>query len=179
MPKVNRIAKCRKSLGKCGKCGAVIEAGQPYLHWAFMVGGRGGPKIVRCARPECAPRPADLTQSDYLRAVYGLQEETFAHAKTTEDLESARDDARGQVEELQQEQQDKLDNMPEGLQQGDTGQLIQERIEACESCASELDGVDISFDAPEGKTEAEAAEALKERLAELRDELSSALGNLQ
>lgn len=61
MPRVNTVQKCRKSPGTCGRCGTVIAVGQPYKYWAFMVGGRGGPKHIRCGKPECAPRPQDWT----------------------------------------------------------------------------------------------------------------------
>lgn len=48
------------------------------------------------------------------------------------DLESLAE----QVREFGEEQQGKFDNMPEGLQQGDTGQLLEERASNMEQAAT-------------------------------------------
>jgi len=179
MPRVNAVNKCRKSPGVCGKCGVKIDVGQPYKYWAFMVGGRGGPKHIRCGKPECAPKPADLTQSEFWSAVYSLQETAF-DGKTPEDLESQRDEVAG-------EQEDKLSNMPDGLQQGASGELLQERADACREAQSNLEGVDCSVDVegepeePDAKDK-EAHEQWEKRheewLQEIRDELEAALNDI-
>jgi hypothetical protein len=185
MPRVNSVDKCRKSPGQCFKCGTTIEAGQPYKFWAFMVGGRGGPKIIRCGKPECHPKASDLTRSEFWGAIYRLQEEGFSGA-TLEDLQSERDDMAERVREVGNEQQDKLDNMPDGLRDGDTGNTLQERIDACEEIAGELEGVDIpdgvewdpDTDKQGDETDEECrARLLSDKLDEVRGELDSALSN--
>ena len=74
MPRLNVVNKCRKSPGSCGKCGDKIDKGQPYKWWKFRYGG----KRVRCAKPECAPKSSDLTQSEFYGTLYGIQEELEA-----------------------------------------------------------------------------------------------------
>jgi hypothetical protein len=50
------------------------------------------------------------------------------------DLESAADES----ESLGSEQEEKLNNMPEGFQQGSTGELLQARSDACQTVADTL-----------------------------------------
>jgi uncharacterized coiled-coil DUF342 family protein len=56
-------------------------------------------------------------------------------AKIKETLE----DLRGKIEDLQSEEQEAFDNMPESLQQGDRGQASEAAAEALQSA---LDSVD-------------------------------------
>lgn len=151
MPRVNTVKKARKSPGTCGKCGCKIEVGQPYKHWSFRItSGKSyiSSKRIRCMKTECAPKPSDLTQSEFWGAVNDLKDEGFP-GDSFSDLQSARDDIAGRLNELADEQQGKLDGMPEGLQQGSTGELIQERISALQDAASELESVDIPDDLEE------------------------------
>ena len=53
---------------------------------------------------------------------------------------------RGKVEDLQNQEQEAFDNMPEGLQQSDRGQ-------ACETAASRLDDAMTAFDEIESALE--------------------------
>ena len=50
------------------------------------------------------------------------------------------------LEELAQECRDAYDNMPEGLQQGDTGQLLEQRAEGCEEAANAIRDITDGFD---------------------------------
>ena len=63
----------------------------------------------------------------------------FRSGGEADDLASALNDAAEQLRELGQECQDKFDNIPEGLQQGDTGQLLENRAQECEAKADELE----------------------------------------
>ncbi len=65
------MKKARKDQGQCGKCGVQINAGNGYKWWKFRHGGRR----IRCMNPKCAPRPSDLTQSEYYQTMYGIQEQ--------------------------------------------------------------------------------------------------------
>lgn len=129
MPRVNRITKSLTA-HKCGKCGADIPKGSAYLWWKFRFGG----KYIRCSKPECAPKGSDLTQSEYLGAAADF-EDSFNSA---EDLDVLREIA-DEIRNLGQEQEDKRSNMPDSLQESDTGNLLQERAEACENTASEIE----------------------------------------
>lgn len=63
--------------------------------------------------------------------------------------------------------------MPEGLQQGDTGQLLQERIDGLDSLISELDGVDFTEpDEDENKDDADGDDSpVINKIGELKTEI--------
>lgn len=111
----------------------------------------------------CAPSRSDLTQSSFLKSLYGIQDDAVPDC----DLESHRDDLISQLEGLRDETQGSLDNMPEGLQQGDTGQLLQQRIENLEQGIDSLQN--IYFE--EYKA---ALEAMKTELQEALDGIDAA-----
>lgn len=153
--RVQMVDHARKSPGKCGRCGVAIEIKSPY-RWAK---GRYGPKMVRCMSPSCSFKQSELTTSEYSSRLLEAQEafeSAVIDAASIDDLKSAQSDAVAAVRELSDEQREKLDNMPEGLQQGDTGQLLEQRADACESLADELEGVDIEEPENTGEEEWEA-----------------------
>jgi hypothetical protein len=64
--------------------------------------------------------------------------------------------------------------MPEPLQEADTGQMMQERIDGLESYTDELDSVDLEDWDPDGVDEhTDEAEALGEWIIEKGTELTS------
>ena len=75
----------------------------------------------------------------FLSTYYNIQEqiEDF-NASEPEEVEEFVQDIISQLEELRDQCQDSLDNMPESLQESDTGQLLQERIDECESLISDF-----------------------------------------
>ena len=82
--------------------------------------------------------------------------ETLGYDKLVEDLGSVAsklEDLSGDIESIQDEEQEYFDNMPESFQQGDKGQRAEDAI-------SNLDSARESVD--------EAAEALREQLEELK-----------
>lgn len=155
MPRLHFVKKARRPLPQHG-----IKVGDSY-YWAGFKQGRGGYKRYWKERP----RPSQLQSSEYMQAAMEKQEnleEEANNAKTKEDLETFRDSLTSVAEEyrdLGQEQQDKYDNMPEGLQQGDTGQLLEQRREACDSLADELEAAASELEgfelAGEGEEETE------------------------
>jgi len=135
MPKVTKIEKAGKDYPQFG-----IKKGDTHYVWAIKM-QRGG--VVR--RSKTYQRASQLTMSDYKVQAHQLNEqiEDFESDGTIASVESFLDDLKSDAEALRDEQQEKLDNMPEGLQQGTTGETIQERIDALEAFVSELDGVDV------------------------------------
>jgi hypothetical protein len=111
----------------------VAKKGESYYWWKPMVGGRGSFKRFSKERPS----RSQLTQSEFLGALYAIEDDQLAKAETPEDLTAVAEALR----ELGEEEQGKFDNMPQGLQDGDTGQQIQERAENCNSWADEIDSV--------------------------------------
>ena len=101
--------------------------------------------LFRSSQAGMFPENSDLTQSEFYGTLYGIQESVekglndFRNGGEPVDLASALNDAAQELRDLGEECQGKLDNMPEGLQQGDTGQLLENRAQECESKADELE----------------------------------------
>lgn len=118
-----------------------IAKGESYYWWAFKNGGKHFSKT--------APKQSQLTQSAYLGELYSIQEELEVireNISDADDLSSSVDDIKSRLEELKETTEGSLENMPEGLQQGDTGQLLQERIDALDNAISEMEGIDFDYD---------------------------------
>lgn len=118
---------------KCGKCGATINAGDLY----YRISERFTAPKFRCSH--CQPTRAELTGSDYLRWLYDFQDTL----SDTYDLrsEDAKDEIYGELETQRDELQDRLDNMPESLQDSDSGCILQDRISSLEDAMDELDNL--------------------------------------
>lgn len=147
MPKVNFVKSAAKDNPVCKK-------GESYYWWKFRYGGKHYSLTP--------PKASQLTQSEFLSTLYNLQEQRdnlVSSFREGKDYDSFKSDVESLAEEfttLGSECQDKFDNMPEGLQQGDVGQLLETRANKCEEIASELtdaaegDG-DYDETDPEGK----------------------------
>ena len=135
-----------------------------YYWWKFRHGGRRESKTY--------PKRSQLTQSNFLSQLYDLQDgidERFSEAQTSDDFNSARDEVVAEIENLRDECQESLDNMPESLQYAPTGELLQERIDALENWSSEFENVDCDFD----EEDFEDKDEWKEHISNIRDELTS------
>lgn len=150
MPRVHTVEKARKNYPEYG-----IKKGDKYYWWKFRYGGKRMSKTY--------PKQSELTQSAYLSAIYDLQDRINGiSANTPEDLTADRDDIVSELETLRDETQDRLDSMPEHLQDtSSSGDLLRERIDALENAISELEGVDLDYDGPdENELREEALEEL-------------------
>ena len=141
MPRVTHVMKARKDNDIC-------KAGESYYWWKFRFGGKRLSLTY--------PRQSQLTQSEFLSGIYSIQEEAEDWSPDDEkqwhdELESAVEDWKSQVEELGETCTENRENMPEALQDGDTGAMLAERAENCESMVNELDG--LSFDEPDDDME--------------------------
>jgi hypothetical protein len=169
MPKVIHVKKARKANKAQG-----IKKGQSYYWWSVMIGGRG---VKRYSLTK--PKPSQLTNSEFWGTYYAIQEDVNdAAPQSTEDVETRRDDIVSQLESLRDETDEKFNNMPDGLQQGDTGQMLEERVSGLEEVISELENVDCAFsddDLEEGLTDEEKRQ---EWIAEKWSEVISALDTL-
>lgn len=117
---------------------AGIKKGESYYWWKFKQRYGNSPRHMSKVRP----RPSQLTQSDYLSQALALQErveDLTPDATLPDQLQSIIEDLRT----LSDEQGEKFDNMPEGLQQGDTGQLLEQRRDACNDFADALEAIDM------------------------------------
>lgn len=140
----------------------VVKKGESYYWWKPMIGGRGGPKRYSKTRPT----RAQLTTSPFLSALYALEDD-LPDAMEAADLE----DLVNQLEELRDECETSLSNMPESLQYSPTGELLQERIDGLQSWIDEIASIDTSpLEEEQGEDEDE--EAYEARLAEARREIA-------
>lgn len=160
MARAKFVKKARKAIPEHG-----VAVGDSYWWWKFQVGGRGGPKMISKTRP----KPSQLTQSEFLSAVYALQEEMAETPPpdTAEDLESLKEDWGARAREIGDEQSDKLGNMPDGLQSSPTGELLQERADAMEAWAEEIESNDVP-EREDGQSDEEYLEALHEAFSEIQ-----------
>jgi hypothetical protein len=123
MPKVHKL-KAAKDYPEIG-----VKKGEHYFKWSLKR-QRGG--ITR--KSKTYPKPQQLTENPFYIACYDISDAIDA-ATDIDGLRAVKDD----IDALRDETQEKLDNMPEGLQQGSTGELLQERIENLESWGTELE----------------------------------------
>lgn len=129
MPRVNHVKKARKDVKDTD-----IKAGDSYYWWKFRYGGKRYSKTP--------PRPSQLTQSEFLSTVYDIQEE-IEGLPADDSLPGAVEDIVSRLRDLASECEEKKSNMPDALQDGDTGQMLQDRADACEAAADELEGIDL------------------------------------
>ena len=150
MARIERINKSRKEQ-KCSKCGEVIAVGMPYLKATPY---RQRP-IIRCTK--CGLKSYETSGSEYVKEVGSIvedwQESYGINEGVTEEIAST-------LEDLRDQQQDSLDNMPEQLQDGDTGMMLQNRIESLETAIDELN--DISWEDCESDAESEVESEMGE-----------------
>lgn len=134
---VARIEKIKKSARgkdlKCSKCGKPINVGDEY----FKATPYKRPPIIRCTT--CGLKSYKTSGSEYIREcgslVEGWQDSFSPDIGGVSEIVSALEDLRDQCQES-------LDNMPENLQQGDTGQMLQDRIDNLEAVIEELNQID-------------------------------------
>lgn len=111
-----------------------IKAGDSYYWWEFRFGGKHFSKTH--------PRQSQLTQSEFLSAAYALQEQVEDLQYGPDILEDVPGDLRNVADELRtlgSDQEDKIGNMPDSLQDGEVAERMRGRAEACEEIAGELE----------------------------------------
>lgn len=131
-----KIEKRKKSSrGKsvvCSKCGNPISVGETYL----IATPYRMPAIIRCLK--CGLKQYETSGSQYVRDVGAIVEEwqeTYGTSDgTAEEIISA-------LESIKDDAEESLENIPEQLQDGDAGSLLQERIDCLESVISDLEDI--------------------------------------
>lgn len=126
MPKViTRVA--RKAYPAQG-----IEVGDTYYKWSLRPTGRGKGTPYRS---KTYPTRQQLTSSDFLRSVYDIEDQLSAITATGVE-EGCLDDIIQAIRDLAEEQDEKLENMPEGFREGS---VVSERKDALEGWADDLE----------------------------------------
>lgn len=134
---------------------AGISKGDKY--WYVKI--KTGPRSSRELRQKSPFKRSQLTQSDYLSQLYDW-EDSKAEIGSMDDAQQFADD----IGNLGEEQQGKYDNMPEGLQQGDSGQMVEARATACEAAKTEIEDIISEWENARDTWESEI-ESYKEELA--------------
>lgn len=154
MPRVTFVKKARKDNPAAG-----IKKGESYYWWGMMVGGRG---VKRYSKTQ--PRRSQLTNSEFLGGLYDLEDRISA-LNAEASMEDEVTDIANDFRSLGEEQADKLSNMPDSLQQGPTGELLQQRADRCEEIAGELEQIDFS-DKPDGTEDRNGVDEANEENSE-------------
>lgn len=119
----------------------VVTKGTTYYAWSFNF----GPSFISLTKP----RRSQLTQSEFLGTIYDIEDRIAELSCSNEsELQSERDEIVSELESLRDETQEKFDNMPDGLQQGDTGQLLEERVQQVEDAIDEFENLDLDYSEP-------------------------------
>lgn len=162
MPKVTHVKKARRALPDHD-----IKVGDEYWWWSSKMG-----RYFVKHYSKTPPKPSQLTGSEFHRTLLEIEEDyqNQTEFQTADDLSSALQDIYDRVESLKNETQDKLDNMPEGLQQGPTGEMLQNRVDELDTWLSEID--------PNDMPDREDFESDEDFKAELESKWQDVMGNM-
>lgn len=145
MAKANFVKKARKAIPEAG-----IAKGDSYWWWQHF---RRAKQVSKAK-----PKPSQLEGSAFLSTLMEIGERfDDPQCETPEDLQSLVEDAVGDLNSLSDETQGSFDNMPEGLQQGETGQLLESRVESLSGLIGELEGLDYDVEEEDGETDEKKA----------------------
>lgn len=182
MPRVHFVKKARKD-------NSAVKAGEPYYWWKFRYGGK--------RRSKTRPRPSQLTQSAYYSSVRSLVERVEDYTfEDYDDFETFRDEMKDEIQELGSQAQESLDNMPDSLQYSPTGELLQERVDACDTADNDLDSISEfewdkdepeegdfedadAFQAAQEQYESDKATAFEEWVDNARSDMRDAISNAE
>lgn len=116
----------------------LINVGESYWTWCFY----GGQPIYSKTKP----RQSQLTNNSFKQELYSIQEsvEDFS-PEDPDDVSVFVEELISDLEELRDTCQESFDNIPEQLQEGDSGQILQERIENLDDVISNLENIDTEF----------------------------------
>lgn len=194
MCRLNRVTKARQAQGKCGRCGAAIEAGDAYRWWK----GRYTRRNVRCMRSSCTPQPWEL-ETNPLKAEAMQGEDAHANATSmTSDAASAASYLREAIDvatSVSEQLQERIDNKSgSGFEQSSEVDALsqsqydfEEYVSEAETIADDLEQLDTppeesQFDAADYQSESDPAaaaeDAYEDAVAEYENDVQEALDRL-
>jgi hypothetical protein len=163
MPRLHFVKKARKD-------NPVAKAGESYYWWQHA--------FSRISYSKERPKPSQMTQSEFMSEYLSMGEdfeEAVNGAVSMEELDDARRELIERAEQLRDDTEEKLGNMPDSLQEADTGQMMQERIDGLDGWISDLEAVDLDELGPDEDDldpEEDMDEALSNWLDEKKKELT-------
>lgn len=134
MPKIHTVKKARKAIPSAG-----VAVGDTYYYW-FSRTTVGKRFISHRHVSKTYPKPSQLTRSEFYRTLLETEEslaipDNLAELETfAEELEAAAEE----IDNLADEQEEKRANMPDALQDSETGYLLETRAESCQELAEAL-----------------------------------------
>lgn len=152
MARVHRVERAAKDYPQAG-----IKKGESYYWWQLYKQHKQMSKTV--------PKRSQLTSSEYQQRLFSIIEDLEAWQGDWTEVD--RNELVAQLEELRDETQEKYDNLPEGLQQGDTGVLLEERVSNLDGWIDELNSID--FPEEEGERDEDAESPYDLALASIPD----------
>lgn len=154
MARVTKVEHAQKDYPEHG-----IKKGDTYWWWKH----RNGPKQFSKA----PPRPSQTAGSPFLSQAYGFGESLEA-VLDLDDAKAVVEEVKSDAESLRDEVEGNLQNMPDSLQQGPTGELLQGRVDSLQEMIDELDSLDLDVERDEGETDDEWEARLEGVLDEVR-----------
>lgn len=146
MGKIQYVKKARKE-HKCSKCGNIIKAGEPYKKGVINF----HPDIVVCDK--CPLKSYEVTTSDYCKQIGAICEDWIEEYGNTETTAS---EIATVLEELRDEVESNLDNMPDNLRENSpTGEMLQQRLDELEDAIDALNDIDAEDIRATAREEAE------------------------
>lgn len=150
MARANFVKAARKDYPDHG-----IRKGESYYWWQFQFGPKHYSKTP--------PKASQLTRSEFASTLLSAEEQ-FHELKadaydSVESFKEAVDAIKGDLESLRDDTDEKFNNMPESLQQGDTGQLLETRVSELDDLISSFDSLDA--EEPDELDEEELAEEME------------------
>jgi hypothetical protein len=131
MTTLHYVKKARKAIK-----GTDIKKGDSYYWWQFAFHS----KQVSKRYPR---RSQYATTSEYLGTAYDIEDDIQA-MKLEDVSEGCLDEFISRIEEIKDQAESSLDNIPDQLKEAPAGETLQQYIDAFDEFQSELEGVDLS-----------------------------------
>lgn len=120
MAKVTFVKRARKE-------NPVAKKGESYYWWQFAF----QPKMYS----KTPPTRSQTVRSPFYQQLYALEDSVGSYI----DPDSVQNDFIPELEQLRDEQEEARENMPEGLQESATGELLQERFDGLDNWITEIE----------------------------------------
>jgi len=154
MARVHHVKKARKD-------NAVVKKGESYYWWEFRNSGK--------KMSATKPTRSQLTQSAFKQTYYGLQDRIEGMRKLTlTELENEHPAIVSEIDNLAEEAQESLENVPESMQES---HMLNGRIESLEEWGSGFENVDVEVDTKELEPGLDGEDLSQEEVNRIVDEL--------